>query len=277
MLDQLSMFLTFPFVQHALIAGTLIALSSSLLGVTLVLKRYSFMGDSLSHMVFFTAILAGILRVNNTMLVVMPLTILCAVFLLCRRYTASAQSEAMLAMVSVASLALGYLFINVFSDTGNVATDVCTTLFGSTSILTLKRADVWMCVAMSLVVVGVFAACYHTIFAVTFDEEFCRAAGVNTQGYSVLIAVITAVIIVLSMELVGSLLTSALIIFPALSALKVFRGFRAVVIGSAVISVACAVLGILASILYSTPVGSTIVAAECIVFAVFSVVGLVRK
>ncbi|MBQ8107380.1 MAG: metal ABC transporter permease, partial [Ruminococcus sp.] len=173
------------------------------------------------------------------------------------------------AMISVGALAIGYLLINMLSKSANISGDVCSTLFGSTSILTLTVTDLWVCVIMSVIVIAVFCLFYNKIFAVTFDENFAKATGVRANTYNLLIAVITALIIVLAMNLVGSLLISALIIFPALSAMRVFKSFGSVIICSAVISVICAAVGIILSILFSTPVGSTIVAADILVFALF--------
>lgn len=276
MWEMLSMYLTFPFVQNALIAGTLIALSASLLGVPLVLRRMSFMGDALSHIAFLAMILAGVLRISMDMVFVIPITIVCTVLLLRPRRQEGAGSDARLAMLSVSSLALGYLVVSMYSSSGNVSGDVCTSLFGSTSILTLRAADVTLCVVMSAIVLAVFAMFYHRIFAMTFDESFCRATGVHTRAYHVVMAVIIAVIIVLAMELVGSLLTTALMVFPALSAMRVMRSFRGVVILSALLSVISTALGIVLSILVSTPVGSTIVALECAVYGLCTLAGCVK-
>ena len=178
-------------------------------------------------------------------------------------------------MISVGSLAVGYLLLNVFSTSTNIAGDVCTTLFGSTSILTLNVTDVWLCIIMSLVVIGMFTLFYHKIFAVTFDENFAKATGTKADRYNLLIAIITATVIVLAMKLVGSLLISALIIFPAISAMRVFKSFRLVMIASAVISVICALSGMIISILAATPVGATIVAVNIVVFAVFSAISVI--
>ena len=176
-------------------------------------------------------------------------------------------------MLSVGSLALGYLVLNLFSASANITGDVCSTLFGSTSILTLTGEEVSLCIALSILVILLFLLFYHRIFAVTFDENFAMATGIAADRYNLLIAVIIAVIIVLGMNLVGSLLISALVIFPALSAMRVIKNFKGVVICSAMISVFCAVAGLLLSILFSTPVGSTIVAADMVAFLVFSIVG----
>ena len=268
--QQLQMYLAMPFVQYALIVGTLIALCSSLLGVTLVLKRFSFIGDGLSHVAFGAMAIAGVLRLTNEMLFVLPVTVLCAVLLLRTGQNAKIKGDAAIAMISVGALAIGYMLLNLFPTSSNVSSDVCTSLFGSTSILTLTQLEVWLCIGLSVAVVVIFLLFYNKIFAVTFDEDFARAAGVKAEAYNLLIAVVVAVIIVLAMNLVGSLLISALIIFPAVSAMRLFRSFKGVTICSAILSVSCALIGMLVSILASTPVGSTIVAVDIAAFLVFS-------
>ena len=270
---QIAEYMSYPFVRYALVAGVLVALCSSLLGVILVLKRYSFIGDGLSHVAFGAMAIAAVLSVSNEMIVVMPITILCAVILLKRGQNTGVNGDAALAMFSVGAMAVGYLLLNTFSTSANIAGDVCSTLFGSTSILTLERSDVVLCVVMSIVVIAVFVFLYNKIFAVTFDETFSKATGINTEFYNLLIALITAVIIVLAMSMVGALLTSALIVFPALSAMQAIKSFKGVIICSALISVVAALAGILASILFSTPVGATIVVANIVIFAVFYIVG----
>ena len=267
----------YPFVRYALIVGVLIALCSSLMGVTLVLKRFSFIGDGLSHVAFGAIAIASVLDLENDMLFVLPATVLCAILLLRAGQNAKIKGDAAIAMLSVGALAIGYLLMNLFSTSTNLSGDVCSTLFGSTSILTLTRQEVWLCVGLSVVVVAVFVIFYHKIFAVTFDETFARACGTRVGAYNLKIAVIIAVIIVLAMNLVGSLLISALVIFPALSAMRVFRSFLSVTICSAVLSVSCAGSGILISILAGTPVGSTIVAVDILAFAVFSLAGKALK
>ncbi len=263
-------FTNYPFVRYAFIVGLLISLCSSLLGVTLVLKRFSFIGDGLSHVAFGAMAVATVANLTNQMAIVFPVTVLAAILLLRTGQNTKIKGDAAVAMISVGALAVGYMLINVFSKSANVAGDVCSTLFGSLSILTLKASDVWLCVIMSIIVITLFLLFYHKIFAVTFDESFAAATGLRTNAYNLLIAVITAMIIVLAMNLVGSLLISALIIFPALSAMRLFRSFKAVIICSAVISVLCAAFGIILSILCSTPVGATIVCADIVVFFVFS-------
>ena len=270
-------YLSYPFVRYALAAGVLTALCSSLLGVTLLLKRYSFIGDGLSHVAFGAMAIAAVLSVKTELIIVLPVTVLCAVLLLKTGTNTKIKGDAALAMFSVGSMALGYLLLNMFSASANVSGDVCSTLFGSTSILTLTKADVWVCVVMSVLVILTYVLFYNKIFAVTFDENFARATGVNASAYNLLIAVITAVIIVLAMNLVGALLTSALIIFPALSAMRMFHTFRQVVICSAVIAVLSSALGIIASIAISSPVGATIVVTDILVFAGFSLAGWLAR
>lgn len=270
MIDKLCLYFQYPFVKYALLVGVLIALCSSLLGVTLVLKRFSFIGDGLSHVAFGAMAVAAVLNLTNQMLVVFPITVLAAVLLLRGSQNRQIKGDASLAMISVGALALGYLLLNVFSTSTNIAGDVCTTLFGSTSILTLNLGDVWLCILMSVVVLVMFVLFYHKIFAVTFDENFAKATGIKADSYNLMLSVITAAIIVLAMKLVGSLLISALIIFPAISAMRVFKSFWQVMVASAVIAVVCALAGMIISILAATPVGATIVAVNIVVFFAFS-------
>ena len=266
-------YLQYPFVRYALIVGTLIALCSSLLGVTLVLKRLSFIGDGLSHVAFGGIAIASVLNLSDQMLLVLPVTVFSAILLLRGGRQRRIKGDAAIAMLSVGALAIGYLLMNLFSTSTNLSGDVCSTLFGSTSILTLTKTEVWLCVVLSVVVLAVFVLFYNKLFAVTFDESFAQATGLPTSRYNLLIAVIIAVIIVLAMNLVGSLLISALVIFPALSAMRVFKSFRSVTICSGILSLVCALAGMLISILAGTPVGSTIVAADILAFAVFSLLG----
>lgn len=277
MLETLALYFSYTFVQYAFIVGTLIALCSSLLGVTLVLKRFSFIGDGLSHVAFGSMSIAAVLNLTNSMYLVLPITIVAAVLLLRSGKNTKIQGDAAVAMISVAALALGYLILNIFNTSSNLAGDVCTTLFGSTSILTLSKAEVYLCVVLSLTVIIAFIVFYNKIFCVTFDESFAQAVGTHASIYNLIIAIIIAVIIVLAMNLVGSLLISALVIFPALSAMRVFKSFKSVTIWSAVVSIVCSVSGLLISILAGTPVGSTIVAADLVAFVIFSIVGRVIR
>lgn len=269
-------FFQYPFVWRAIIVGTLIALVATLLGVTLVLKRFSFIGDGLSHVAFGAMAVAAVAGITDQMLIILPVTILAAVLLLRSGRRAKVNGDAQLALISVSALAIGYLIYNL-SGSSNVSGDVCTTLFGSTSILELTPFDLWMSVGLSAAVVIVFVLLYHKIFAVTFDETFYKATGVKTELYNLMIAVVIAVIIVLAMDLVGSLLISALVIFPALSGMRLFQSFKKVTIFSAVLSVVCALLGLLLSIWLSTPVGSTIVAVDLVAFLACSTVGMAAK
>lgn len=274
--ETLVSYLAFPFVRYALIVGVLTALCSSLLGVTLVLKRFSFIGDGLSHVAFGAIAIASVLNLSNEMLFVLPATVVCAVLLLRTGSNTKIKGDAAIAMISVGALAVGYLLMHLFSTSTNLSGDVCSTLFGSTSILTLTLGEVILCVILSIAVICVFIAFYHKIFAVTFDESFAMAVGTNVNRYNLMIAVIIAVIIVLAMNLVGSLLISALVIFPALSAMRVFKSFFSVTICSAILSVVCTLIGMIISIVGGTPVGSTIVAVDIAAFLAFAIVGKVR-
>ena len=273
MIEKLVEYFQYPFVVYAFIVGTLIALSSSLLGVTLVLKRYSFIGDGLSHVAFGAMAIASVLKIANQTAIILPITVVCAVFLLRNGNNAKIKGDAAIAMIPVGALAFGYLIINKFSTSANLSGDVCSTLFGSMSILTLTMSEVMVCVVLSIIVVALFLFMYNKIFAVTFDEDFAKATGVKADAYNFIIAVMIAVIIVLSMNLVGSLLISALVIFPALSAMSILKNFRSVTIFSAISSVICAIAGMLISMLAGTPVGSTIVAVDVFVFVVAYFIG----
>ena len=297
--DKLAYYFSFPLVRYALIVGLLVALCSSLLGVSLVLKRFSFIGDGLSHVAFgamsvatvtdvsikqaasgdnaFARWITDLIEKTNSMVIVLPITLIAAILLLRTGQNTKIKGDAALAMISVGSLAAGYMLVNMFSASANISGDVCSTLFGSTSILTLSLSEVWLSVGLAVVVIAVFLIFYKQIFAVTFDESFAQATGVKAGGYNLLIAVITALIVVLAMNLVGSLLISALIIFPALSAMRLFKSFKGVIICSAVVSVLCAGTGLIASILFSTPVGATIVTADMAVFCIFAIISKILK
>ena len=270
-------YFSYPFVWYALIVGVLIALCSALFGVVLVLKRFSFIGDGLSHVAFGALAIATVMNVTNNMFIVLPITVICAILLLKTGQNTKIKGDAAIAMLSASALAVGYLIMSLFSGSGNVAGDVCSTLFGSFSIITLSSWEVILCIVLSLVVITLFILFYNRIFAVTFDEDFARASGIRASLYNLLIAVVTAIIIVLAMNLVGSLLISALVIFPALSSMRVCRTFKRVVILSTVISITCAIFGIISAILFSTPVGPTIVVCDIVAFLICFVVGKFRK
>ena len=277
LLEKLAVYWAYPFVRYALIVGVLIALCSSVLGVPLVLKRFSFLGDGLSHVAFGAMSIASVLHLTNKMPLVMIVTVLSAILLLRGGQNAKTRADAAIAMISVGALAIGYLLMNVFSASSNLSGDVCSTLFGSTSILTLSSVDVLLCVGMSIFTMTVFVVFYNRLFAVTFDETFARAVGTKAQQYNLLLAVVIAVVIVLAMNLVGSLLICALIIFPAMSAMRLFRSFRGVMIFAAVLSAVCALVGILVSVLGGTPVGSTIVAIQILAYLLSCAAGHLCK
>lgn len=271
-MDTLEYYFSFPFVRYAFIVGLLIALCSSLLGVPLVLKRFSFIGDGLSHVAFGAMAVAAVTGITNRTIIILPVTVISAVLILRTGQNTKIRGDASIAVISVSALAVGYMLMNRFPVSSNISADVCGSLFGSTSILTLNKTDVLLCTIMSVIVLAVFVLFYNKIFSVTFDENFAKATGIKSDSYNLMIAIITAVIIVLAMNLVGSLLISALIIFPALSAMRLFKSFKSVIICSAITSVVCASAGIILSIIFSTPVGATIVVADLAVFLIFSIV-----
>ena len=263
----------YPFVRYALVVGVLIALCASLLGVTLVLKRFSFIGDGLSHVAFGAISIATVLGMTNDTLFTMSVTVVCAVLILGgSRYT-KVKGDAAVAMISVSALAIGYLLMNVFSASANVSGDVCSTLFGSTLILTLSREEVRLCIIVSIVVTALFIFFYNKIFAITFDGDFARATGTKADIYNLIIAAIIAIIVVLAMNLVGSLLISALVVFPAMSAMRVFKSFRSVTICSAILSVIGAFTGMFIAIVFGPPVGATIVVTDIVIFIIFTILG----
>ncbi len=276
MIETLLYYLSFPFVQNALIVGILIALSSSLLGVTLVLKRFSYIGDGLSHVAFFAMAIAAIARVSNNMLIILPITIISAVFII-KMSNKNKRGDSVIAMMSVSSMALGYLLLNIFSASSNISGDVCTTLFGATTILTLSRVDVIISIILSFVVILFYITNYKIIFSITFDEEFAISNGINVSLFHTLISVITAVVVVLAMNLVGSLLVAALIIFPAISSMKFTNSFKNVIIISGILAILSAFIGIVIAILFSIPVGSSIVLINICFFILFSLISVIRE
>ena len=265
-------------VRYALIVGVLIAVCSSLLGVSLVLKRFSFIGDGLSHVAFGAMSVALALKLANMLALILPVTVICAILLLRAGQNAKIKGDAAIAMISSGTLAVGYLIMNLSSTSSNLAGDVCTALFGSTSMVTLTIEDVRLSVILSIPVIAAFLLFYNRIFSVTFDEEFSKATGVGAGMYNLILAVVIAVVIVLAMNLVGALLISALVIFPALSSMRVFKSFKAVTVSSVILSVFCAVVGILLSIIFSAPVSSAIVAVNIVGFFAFSMTGaMIRR
>ena len=276
--ELLIRYFSYPFVRYAFIAGILISLCAGLLGVVLVLKRYAMIGDGLSHVAFGAMAVAAVLGFAP-MTVALPVTVAVAILLLLAGEKQLIKGDSAIAMLSAGSLAVGYLLLNLFpsSDTGSLSGDVCASLFGSTSMMTLSGADVWLCVGLSAAVIGFFVIFYHKIFAVTFDEGFATSSGVRVRAYNFLIAAISGIVIVLAMKLVGALLISSLIIFPALSAMRLFRSFRSVVICSAVISVVGSLTGLLVALLISTPTGASVAVVHIVIFAIFSILGKLRR
>lgn len=269
MLAELLRYLEYPFVRYAIVAAMLISLCSALVGVILVLKRYSYIGDGLSHVAFGAMSIALVLgMIQQKMYLVFPITTVAAILILKSGQNKRVQGDAIVGMISTGALALGYLLMNLFPPTANISGDVCSTLFGSTSILTLSKAEVWLCVIASIIVLIIFVMLYPKIFVVTFDENFSKAIGLKANQINLILAVIIAVIVVLAMNLVGSLLISALVIFPALSVMQLFKSFKAVLIGAAVLSEICTITGMLVAILCSTPVGATIVTVDIIAFII---------
>lgn len=277
MFEKIFEYLSYPFAVYALIVGVLVSLCASLFGISLVLKRFSFIGDGLSHVAFGALSIATVLKLTNQMILVLPITVICAILLLKTSGKRKIRGDALIAMVSVGALALGYLIVNRFSSSANISGDVCSTLFGSTSILTLTKFDVITSIVLSVIVIVLFIIFYNKIFALTFDESFAKATGVKTEIYNLIYAAITGVIIVLAMNLVGSLLISALIVFPSLSAMRLFSSYKKVTIFACIISVLCAIIGILSSMVYGTPTGSTIVIADIIAFVICFVIGKLRR
>ena len=277
-LEQLKLYFSYDFVRFAFIAGVLISLCAGLLGVVLVLKRYSMIGDGLSHVAFGAMAVAAVLGFAP-MTVALPVTVAVAVLLLLAGEKQLIKGDSAIAMLSAGSLAVGYLLLNLFpsSDTGSLSGDVCASLFGSTSMMTLSGSDVWLCVGLSAAVIAFFVLFYHKIFAVTFDEGFATSAGVRVRAYNFLIAAVSGIVIVLAMKLVGALLISSLIIFPALSAMRLFRSFKSVVICSAVLSVVGSLTGLLLALLLSTPTGASVAVVHIIIFLCFFLLGRMRR
>ena len=269
-MNILTMF-SFPFMQRALIAGVLVSLCAALLGVSLVLKRYSMIGDGLSHVSFGALAIAVALGVTPLWFSI-PVVILAAFLLLRVADNPRWNSDAAIAAMSASSLAIGIL---VISRTTGMTTDVDNYMFGS--VLAMSKTDVALSVVLCLAVLVLFMLFYHKLFAVTFDESFSRATGLKVERYNTLLAILTALTIVLGMRMMGAMLISSLVIFPALTAMRLFRSFRGVVVCAAATSVACFCLGLTISFAFSTPVGATVVAADLAVFLTSCLIGLLRR
>lgn len=276
-LEMLPQYLSYPFVQAALVVGMLVALCCSLFGTTLVLNHQSFLGDSLSHVAFVAMAVAGVLQIADNFLLTLVLTCACSVFLARRNSMGGTQGDSSLAMLSVGSLAFGYLFMNLFANSANVAGDVCGVLFGSTSILTLSGSDVVASLVLAVAVIGFFLRFHHEVFLITFDEEYALATGLPVERIKTAMAVIMSVVIVVSMNLVGALLITALVVFPVRSAMLVHHSYKNVMAFSSILSVVCVLAGMLVSIVAGTPIGSTIIAVDAAVYLVIAIVCHVRK
>ncbi len=274
-LNEFLSYFSYTYVKYALLVGVLVALCASLLGVVLVLKRFSYLGDGLSHVAFGATALASAINLADSLAVVMPVTVIAAVLLLGFGEAKRLKGDSALAMLSVGSLAFGYILLNLAPSSSNIAADVCSSLFGSSSILTLGQSDVVLTVIMSIAVTVIFVLFYNRIFALTFDPVFMQATGANAKRHNLMIAVLCAVVISLSMRLVGSLLVSALVIFPAVCAMSLFRSFRSVMICSAVTGVICAASGMILSMVFSTPSGASIVMCDIAAFVLFRIAAAV--
>lgn len=270
MLEAITAMFSYTFLTRALVVGLLISLCAALLGVSLVLKRYAMIGDGLSHVGFGALALAAVMN-WAPLVVAVPVVIIAAFFLLRISESRKLKGDSAIALISTSSLAIGVMAVSL---TSGMNTDVNNYLFGS--ILAMSDADVILSVGLSVVVLILFLLCYSRIFAVTFDESFARATGIHTGAYNVLIAVLTAVTIVLGMRMMGALLISALIIFPALSAMRVCKSFKSVMILAACISVFCFLVGLLVSYLFNTPTGATVVIADLVVFLLCCVAGALQ-
>ena len=276
LLDDLQYFLQFDFVKYALIVGGLISLCCAILGVTLVLKRYSMIGDGLSHVAFGAMTIAMVLTIVD-MYVMLPVTILVAILLIRLTDKGKVKNDSAIAMLSVGALALGYMIVSLFSSSANISGDVCSSLFGLTSILTLSNWEVWFCVGITIFLVIFFIIFHNKIFTITFDENFSTATGVRSALYNNIIAIIIGIVIVLAMKLVGSLLISALIVFPALSAIRLFKSYKMVIIFASIVGVLNSLIGILVSILWGTPVGATIVVVDIVTYLICWLIDIAKR
>lgn len=277
MIEKLLLYYSaYPTVRYATISIILIALCSALLGVILVLRQYSMIGDGLSHVTFGATAVATVLGLATPIYVALPLTVLAAVLILKLRDSTKIHGDSAIAMISVGALAFGYLLLNLFGDEHQRASDACATLFGS-GILSIRLLDVILCLILSVAVIFVFIFFYNKLFAVSFDEDFAASCGTRINFYNTLIAIVTAVTVVVAMNLLGALLVSALVIFPALSAMRIFKTFKQVTACAACISLFNALIGIAASLLMASPIGPTIVVADLATFLICSLIGAIRK
>jgi len=271
MIETLSQMFSYSFLVRAVIVGLLVSLCASLLGVSLVLKRYSMIGDGLSHVGFGALAIATALNLAP-LAVSIPIVVLAAFLLLRLSENSKIKGDSAIALISTGSMAMGVIIISM---TTGMNTDVCNYLFGS--ILAMSKSDVYLSVALSIVVLVLFILFYNKIFAVTFDETFAKATGTKTGTYNMLIAFLTAITIVLGMRMMGAMLISSLIIFPALTSMRVCKTFKSVIICSAFVSLICFFIGVVFSYIYATPTGASVVAVNIVAFLLFSGVGLLKR
>ncbi len=267
MLNNIINVFSLDFVQKALIGGILVSLCCALLGVTLVLKRFSMIGDGLSHVAFGALAVATALQVTP-MYFTIPVVIFTAFLLLKIKDNSKIKGDSAIALISISSLAIGVIFIS-YSSGAN--TDIYNYMFGS--ILAINNQDIAMIITLSIFIILMYFVTYNKLFAVTFDEKFAKATGINTDFYNMLIALLSAIVIVIGMKMMGSMLISALIIFPALTAMRVCKTFKSVIISSVIISVLNFFIGMILSVIFNTPTGASIVVMELIIFSLFSLIG----
>lgn len=269
--DEITTMLSYEFIQRAIVVGSIISLCASLLGVILVLKRYSMIGDGLSHVGFGALSLAVALNAAP-LTIAMPIVVVAAFFLLRLSENGKIKGDSAIALISSSSIAIGVI-INAASNGTNM--DLNSYMFGS--VLAMTGSDVYLSIVLTIVVLILFVIYYHRIFAITFDESFAKATGIHTGYYNTMLAVLTAVTIVLGMRIMGTMLISSLIIFPALSAMRIFKNFKTVIISSAFISVICFICGVIISYMQSLPTGACIVVTNLVVFILFSIIGRILK
>lgn len=276
---SISSILSDPYLQtilvRAVIVGVLVSLCASLLGITLVLRRYSMIGDGLSHVGFGALALATALNLGSASTAVsLPIVLAAAFLLMGLNEKRKMQGDAAIAVLSTGAIAIGTL---LFRFSKNQYADICNSLFGTASMSTLSETDLWLTVAISVVVLTLFLLFFTRIFSVTFDENFAKATGVHVRFYSLLLAALTAVTVVIGMKMVGAIMVSGLIIFPALSAMRVARRFSAVVITSASLALACFAIGFVLSLVLDVQPGPAIITIHVIAFLICCMIGFLRN
>ena len=257
-------FSNYPFIINAFIVAILTSICSSLLGMNLVLKRLAYIGDSLSHTAFGFMCMGSIISLNDNMIFVTISMIIVTIIII--KYSNKIKGDSLLALFSVSALGIGYFIMNVFNTSSNISGDVCTVLFGSSSILTLRSTDLYISIVLSIIIIIIYILYYNYFFVLSFDDNFSKVSGVNIDIYNNIFAIVLAIIIVLSIKLVGSLLISALIVFPALTCMNIFNSYFKATIGCIVFSLISTIIGMLIAILYGTPIGSTIIIINLFIY-----------